>query len=471
LAGPCPPVQRLECSPVKNPGFLPLTPQQHPLQKPGEITLRVLLYGMLVLSLAQFSYRVSACFGTYFSVDMPLFLQVAYDYLANHVLYIRATDLPQYYQPGAGVYKYPPLFQLTLVPWFAQGWPEDVYFTLLRVTMLLMYLVAATMIARKTASLAGAGTSPHLFYASAAITALWFIPFHASHGVVVEIFVLCLASLFVCFYSRHTFLSGFWLGMATMLKIYPVFLLLIPLTGRNHRNLAGFIAACIISTLLTIAYFGLDENIFFFFKLLPILLSEHMSQYGSNMNIEVFLRAKGVISQSLPLFNVQRLLVLSVLAAVAYRYRNDVEKNIMLLSSLWVCAMLLCLSNYWLQYQLMLILPLIVLLGHAIHTRSHWQLASLSLVIITMSIDDNWSDILFRQAMEQHRLTENAVFDMMKSNGLLHTWLAISPVSMLLIPFSVLKVFVPHVLLAMATWILLIDRSGKKPTGASKGVA
>lgn len=458
----CAAPQRVECSPVKNPGMsllTPPTPQQAPS---GGIVLRAVLYGMLALSLAQFIYRVSAQFGTYFSVDMPLFLQTAYDYLAFHVLYVRAEDLQQYYQPGAGVYKYPPLYQLTLVPWFAQGWPEHVYFMLLRISMLLMYLASAGLMIRKITTLQGSALSKTLFYTTAAITTLWFVPFHASHGVVSEIFILFLATLFIYFYNQHTFLSGLFLGTASMLKIYPVFLLLLSVVGRNRKNIAGFIVACIGLMVITMFYFGLDENIFFFCQILPVLLSEKVSPYGSNMNIESYLFAHHVISQEIPVFNIQRVIVLMVLAVVSYRYRNKFTIHIILISSLWICAMLLLLSNYWLQYQLLLLLPIIALLAHGLKTRSFMLLITISLVIISMGIDDAWSDLLFNQAMEQKQLTNEMVIDRVKNNGMLRTAMEISPAAILVMGFSIVKVFVPHMLFVLTAWILLLRGQGEK---------
>jgi len=441
--------------PLKKRHLSPLTRQPSPAAEPCRIPLRVLLYGILAISLMQFVYRVSLGFGTYYSVDMPLFLQTAYDYLASQTLYRRADDLQHLYQPGAGVYKYPPLYQLTIVPWFAQGWPEHVYFMVLRTSMLLMYLGSAGLMIRKVAALQVGEFSKSLFYTTAAITTLWFVPFHASHGVVSEIFILFLLSLFIYFYTSKPVLSGVLLGVSSMLKVYPVFLIGFSILVKNKRNIIGFIMACLLATALTMAYFGLAENLFFFFKLLPVLLSERVSDYGSNLNIEAFFLSTGLIKQGFPLFNIQKIIVLGALAFMTYQYRNAEEKIILLILSLWICAMLLFLSNYWLQYQLILILPIIALLAHAVKKCSWWQWFTVSLVIITMSIDDSWSDTLLRHAMEKKQLTSEMVIDRAKNAGILRTGLEISPAAILVMAFSVIKVFVPHLLFIMTVWILL----------------
>jgi len=241
------------------------------------------------------------------------------------------------------------------------------------------------------------------------------------------------------------------LGISCMLKIYPVFLIGFSILIKNKMNVFGFAIACLLATALTTAYFGLDENIFFFVTLLPVLLSEQVSDYGSNMNIQAFLLSTGLMGEGFPLFDIQRVGLISILAIITYQHRNAFEKNITLILSLWICSMLLLLSNYWLQYQLLLLIPIIILLSHVLTNYSFWKLLIIMLVIITMSIDDRWTDILIRNAMEQKQLTSDMVIEMVQNNGILHTGFQISPLSMVISMviqlFSVLKVFIPHMLI------------------------
>lgn len=444
--------------------------QQHNMQQDLQrAKYRMVLIMLLAISLLQFIDRVSADFGTYFSVDMPLFLYTAYDYLALHTLYVRAENLPEYYQPGAGVYKYPPLYQLTIVPWFAQGWPEHVYFMILRICMLLMYLASAGLMMRKVASLQNEEFPQKMFYSIATITTLWFIPFHGSEGVVSEIYLLFLFSLFIYFYTSKPVLSGIVLGISCMLKIYPIFLIGVSMLEKNKQVIAGLIIACLLATLVTMAYFGWEENRFFFLELLPVLLSEPVSDYGSNLNIQAFFLSIGSISESFPLFLIQKILVLGVLVLISYRLQNTFEKNKLLIFSLWICGILLLLSNYWLQYQLLLLLPIIVLLSHTLKKYSAWPCIIMTLVIITLSIDDRWSDSLISHALEKKQLTTDMAMEMVKNHGVLYAGLEISPLAMLtamiIYIFSVLKVFVPHLLFLLTLWALS-DRDKTKMESA-----
>lgn len=448
--------QRVECSTHWKHLSPPLNPPLRPPQKPGQIALQVLLYGVLVLSLAQFGCRVSANFGTYYSVDMPLFLQVAYDYLANQLLYTRSDDLPQLYQPGAGVYKYPPLYQLTIIPWFAQGWPEDVYFIVLRASMLLMYLGSACLVITKAATIPGfSETSKKVFYGVSAITTLWFYPFHATHGVVSEMYILFLISIFICFYSGKTFLSGIFLGIGSMLKIYPVFIIGISILKKNKSNIFGFITGCMLSATLTIWYFGLNENIFFFLKILPILMTEKMDTGVINLNIASFFIRNGISSDETMLFLYQKIVVSIVLILFTCQLKNKINGNLMLLTSLWICAMLLFLTNYWLQYQLILIIPIIVLAAWTLKTHSIFQLLMLGFIIVTMSVDDSWSGTLLERAMQKNHLTLEMLADTSRYASPAHAIIQISPLSVLISLAAAVRVFIPHLLFILIAWTLV----------------
>jgi len=75
-----------------------------------------------------------------------------------------------------------------------------------------------------------------------------------------------------------------------------------------------------------------------------------------------------------------------------------------------------------------------------------------------MSMDDRWADILIQNTLEQKQLTSDKVMEMVKNNGVLRTGFQISPpamvTGMVIELFSLLKVFVPHMLLFLTIWAL-----------------
>lgn len=407
----------------------------------------VLFYAVLALSAIQFIFRVSADFGTYYSVDMPLFIQTANDYLSSHTLYTRSDDLPQLYQPGAGVYKYPPLYQLTIVPWFAQGGADDVYFLALRIVMLLMYLGSAYLITKQAAALQG--MDPKLqkyFYASATIITLWFDPFHAIHGVASEIYILFLVSSCIYIYHRKRFLSGIFLGLASMLKIYPAFIIGFSILTKNKNNIFGFIVGCTLSSALTIWYFGLSENIFFFSKILPVLLTEKMDPGVINLNIGSFFITNNLASGEALIFIFQKIFVGIILLLSSYKFKKETDIDLMNFLSLWICGMLLFLSNYWLQYQLILLIPVIVLTAQALNFKSNWKILVMIIIVIIMSLNDSLAQTFLENAMEKNHLTIGILMDTSKYASPIQAALQISPMSVLIYIAMMMRVFIPHIL-------------------------
>jgi len=317
--------------------------------------------GLLLAGLSCFHFaRAAHESRAHGFVDFPIFLERARTFVLTGELYVD-PDAPEAYAPAAAVYKFPPLYAMLLLPLVRSGIDARVYLAHWALQILLYALAVALLIVCLRRH-AGRG-----FAFTAAVLALNFEPFfETAWRLQIETpLLLLLAVVLVWGVERRAEWSGALLGAGFLLKLYPVFLLLYFVVRRRLRALAGFGVAVALILAVSWLVIGPAENQKYFLRVLPLLLRENPELSTENLSLARYLMAILAFEPPLSKRIAQALvlpLVVASLVAVWRRSRGRPEDRYAsaVAFSLFVPLMLIAMPNYWVNYQLLLLLPLLV---------------------------------------------------------------------------------------------------------------
>lgn len=332
----------------------------------ARLLVRLLLFAVVALSAFRFAADVGAIAREPFA-DFPIFLRAAQRSRDGGELYEKKDD-PAHYEPNAPVYKYPPLYAALLRP-FCGDDPAAVARGHLA---LLLVLLAATVVLLVRQSAATA---------SAAATATLLAVFHSGplyetlRGLQLELPLLFLVALaaWAGVRGRERTL-GAALGAAALLKIYPAFLLLPLIVARRWRALSAFAVVALLLGAAGLATAGVAENRFYWLDLLPRLLAELPARKLENVSLACLLMERGGLDASAAKQAARWIVLPLVALAIGALLRlRRVERDgggdggardrtAGLDFAVAVPLMLLAIPNSWLNYQLLLLLPIATLL-------------------------------------------------------------------------------------------------------------
>ena len=315
----------------------------------------------LALSVGHFAFSARAVLRRGFA-DFPIFMARAADFLHTGQLYVSADNLVAY-GPGTPVYKYPPFYALFLLPFAHADLRQVEYCHWLLQIALYVLAVMLTVVALRP-------RHPLRFALVAAIVALNFAPFFETlYGLQVEtVLLLLLAVALLALRQGYEFAAGLALGLAAMLKVYPILLLLYLGVARRWRAVAGFAAAAALALVLSLAAFGPEQSRLYFTRILPTISQEYPVRSAENVAFGRYARLLGAtpeVAKRVGQLIAVPFVMASALAIHRRRRLRAGEEHAPLELSLFVSLMLLCLANSWTNYQLLLLVPILVLLAHA----------------------------------------------------------------------------------------------------------
>lgn len=329
------------------------------------LILVILLALLLGLSLYHFAFSARAAIA-HGVVDFPIFLRHAQNFLETGTLYYHADDL-RAYAPSSPVYKFPPLYAVFLLPLVRDGIRDSVYWYHWGL-QLLIYAAALGLGVH-----ALRGRAPARFAVAALLLALNFEPFFETlWRLQIETpLLLLLAIVLWGLLTRRDLIAGSALAFCAMLKIYPAFLLLYLLLRRRWKALAAFAVAAGLLQILTLAVIGIEQNRLFFFRLLPAMLGQAAQVSTENVGLGRYVY--GLLPPGAPVARwLSLILTLALLGvsswAVLRRGARQPRggETVALGLSLFIALMLLIMANSWTNYQLLLLLPYLVLLAQAL---------------------------------------------------------------------------------------------------------
>lgn len=341
--------------------------------------LWILLAALLVLSLYHFISAAHAA-GAHGFADLGIFLRMSEVFLERGTLYYHAEHAAASFEPATSVFKFPPFSAVFLLLLVRDG-IQDGDFIVVWILQIAIYLATALFAVR---TLRPAAAWP--FAALAAVLALNFEPFFETLWrlqLETPILLLLLLGLYGMQRGRDA-LAGAALGVAVMLKIYPGMLLLYLLLRRRWRAVGWCLGAMVAIQLLSLAVFGLSENFVYLFRILPGMLGEAPLLDAENLGLGRYVQSLLGAGPGAAAW-ITRLLALALagasVAAVLRRGEpSDEPRRTALEFGLFVTLVLLLLANSWVNYQLLLLLPLLVLLSAGLEPeRKRWTILAVTL--------------------------------------------------------------------------------------------
>lgn len=296
--------------------------------------------------------------------DFPIFISRANQFLETGVLYDK--DLSKY-EPGAPIYKFPPLSGAVLVTALNASITPDTLKavgTALQLTSFfggILWLTLTLLPGRKvyTCILALCLSAALLPTLEENLLRLQLEP--------ALLFLLILASIFT--HKNKDFYAGIAIGIATALKIYPVMAMLFFAFTRKKHAFSGFIISMILVNIFTFLSLGKDENIFFLTKVLPSLLKENPLLDAENISTTLLLTSLKTSTSIEFLTKVLKVAFLATQMGFYFIFAKNLrsaqkteDKPIETLAfSMFIPFTLACMSNAFWNYQLLLALPLTAL--------------------------------------------------------------------------------------------------------------
>lgn len=384
----------------------------------------VFLLVMTLLSINHF-YKTSLLVRQAGFIDTPMFIAQAEYFLRSGELYrnpLKTTGDLEEFEPASPWFKFPPPYLLSYMPW-ASPIPDDLSHEgygnkldekvksiwLVHVVRYLFSLAILIYLLRPEKS---AG-----FILQGTIAGLLFTPFFESlYGLIFDnlllLFIACILLLYKTGKNRYV---GCIIGLAAMLKIYPAILFLWALAIRSRAVVAYAVPTGILLLLASVQVFGLENHVFYYMRLLPVLLRETSLDGLGNFSVgRLFVEWFSGPEQAMTAFTVFKNTLLFFTASVLWMAKPQEKQDMQEASiklSLIVCMLLLYLPNYWGNYQLVLLLPVLSLLANAYALdRGWWWQGGIAMVcwfLMVFSSDGGLAYIPF-SLMQYHLLVDHA---------------------------------------------------------------
>lgn len=322
---------------------------------------------LLVLSVANFASSAIHVIRAP-GADFQILWSAAERYLQGKEIYLK----PQWkslYLPGSANYKWPPAYLLSVVPWATHT--DEATGRRYNCIVHLLFFAGAVLVSLRSLSLAKNRSTAIL----AIMLALNFAPFFETLlGLQAETPILLLLVLTLgLLRERRDVVAGFLLGICVLLKLYPAAILVYFLFRRRWRVLFGASASIVIILAVSIAVFGFKAHHDFFLVIFPRMLTEMPAMISENLSVAKLAYTGHEANRSV-FRSTQRMLatkalmlpfwLLSGYAIWQNRRSQRFSHRETLEYSMLIPLVLLSLPNSWLNYQLLLLLPILALLGH-----------------------------------------------------------------------------------------------------------
>jgi len=322
-----------------------------------------LLLGASALHFAAGSWSAAK----YGFVDLSIFLQRTSEFARGGELYPAADNLLAY-RPAAPVYKFPPLFAMLLLPQVQDGVGEHLYLAHW-VVHLLLYASAVTLLGLTFAKRGGAA-----YLLALALVALNFVPFFETLWrlqLETPILFLCALALWLT-HKRLPFWAGAALGVAAMLKVYPVFLLGWFVVRRSGRGLLGAAVTMVGIGVCGFWVIGPEQNRLYWTVILPRLMQEVPFVDPENVSLAKPLQSLAGLAPQAAKRVAQLISLISLSVGYGVLYRRAERRSAIdaeLSFGLFLCTMLLFLPNAWTNYLVLLLVPIAIVLSHGVVQR------------------------------------------------------------------------------------------------------
>lgn len=234
-----------------------------------------------MLALTFFVYLAITAFPGRGIFDFPIFVDTAIGFDSTGIVYDRSSA----YAPNLAVYKFPPLIVAVLIEGYRHGLTYQNFFNVAYFLHIFFYAASVFLLGfwsfskKKNISLS----------VSLCSIGLMFFPLLDTNilRLQIDIYVFFLVvSAFLFFDKKMYFFSGVAISIASCMKIYPIILMAFILPYGIVRSLSGFLFGFLVAVLFGAHVVGWKETLFFFNDVLPILLRE-LPAGGGDGNISL----------------------------------------------------------------------------------------------------------------------------------------------------------------------------------------
>lgn len=295
-----------------------------------------------------------------------VFLFYAQNYIDNGNIYADPWNYYDAFEPTRSVYKFPPFYGATLVNLLKLKLPATVITYLVAVTFVFLFLASVCLCATALAS----RDNRNEWMLLVAI-GLLFAPLLRDNlrCLQPEMFMVFFMSAALFYLSRENhFWSGFMVGMAAAVKIYPGLAILHFVVEKRWNAIGGFFVALSIVTGYTLLSVGWMEHARYLYFIIPVLFTEFpIPNHGINISPLIFPvyypdisgETAKHIHHAITVFFVGMCIYASFIRT---RFSElSTFKEGLLKLSMYVIAAILVLANSWWYYQIILLIPVLVL--------------------------------------------------------------------------------------------------------------
>ena len=342
----------------------------------------------LALSFVHFA-AASWQSAQYGFVDLPIFVERTNDFSQGKALYPNANDSSAY-EPAAAVYKFPPLFAVTLLPQVLAGLGQSIY-PLHWAVHILLYLGALGLLVAALQRRFELSRSSALLVVGA--VGLNFVPFFETlWRLQLETPILFLVALALWAEGgARRWLSGAALGVAAMLKVYPLFLLGWFVLRRSVRGVVAASIALIATFALGWWVIGSEQNLVYYGEILPRMMQELPRIDPENIALAKPLH----VLVGFELESAKRVAQLIALSVVAlgflllhgrpFSVRSSVDPFALL--SVMICGLLMFMPNAWTNYLELSLIPIIFVMARCLEEPAgvrEWAAAAAAFAFVLM---------------------------------------------------------------------------------------
>lgn len=437
----------------------------------GKSIARLLALLSFIAAASFFVYKTTTILQADDRNDLKIFIAYGQNYIETGQLYAKSEDLT-IWQPSGGIYKFPPAYQLMIVPFLKAGVTPD---TLLKITafaLISIYLLSIFVLISVCTSSANPLSSTSVLILGASL--LIFTPFYSAFSELaaeILIFGLLVAMLFTLS-KKQPVCFGILLAIAVHIKVYPVLIVFYLLATRAWRSIVAFAVMAVVMLLTCISYFGLTENLYYFTTVLPVLGSEAPYPHFQNLSLEIWLENNQWIDH--PDGNIQNALRLLMLAIATGISAMTLVKSIMyreLAFGIFCSGLLIWLTNYWPQYQLMLLIPFVLFWRHAMLRNSWWIYAVVFVAGLTLLTTRTGLFELVSYQVDIGMIDEAAMSLYSNSHSVPEVLFEFSLAGWCYYWLLQMNVFLPHILLLAGIMALYQDwyfQYHRQPEGPSR---
>lgn len=326
----------------------------------GVVThVHVAFVGIVFLAIAHQLLFWNTLFS-YGSGDFGIWLSAARNWVENGMLYVSASVANN---PFA-VYKRPPFYIMLFTPFV--HYDDLVVLQYFRVVNIALFVITMGIWLRMM-------RAHYLWWLAVIVLLTNYQPLYdtVAYGQTDVILLFCFTVVLWALQVRRDIWAGVVIAVLTMLKIYPVLLLVFFVIKRRWWALVGFVVGMIACNAMSIAVMGWDIHVQYLFSVLPSVGGT--TSWVENQTIAGFVTRffdAPFVMLRFPLKPIEQLAtvlsgLLSALVCVAALRDLPTEKSGFAVQyAMFVLLMVVAIPVAWMHYSTLLILVFLILLWH-----------------------------------------------------------------------------------------------------------